>query len=103
MSRDPDFIHTGGNGGYQLLNIAALAGATRILLTGYDMQPGPAGEEHWFGSHPPEVRVGMNFAKWIAAFETTPPDLAAMGVEVINCTRSTALTCFPRACLEDVL
>ena len=41
--------------------------------------------------------------KWQEAFGKIAPLLAAKGVEVINCTRVTALTAFPTAKLEDVL
>ncbi len=99
----------GGNSAFQAINIAALWGASRILLTGVDcMRPG----EHHHGPHTFNNAPGTNpianarettVVKWIKAFGEVAPLLAARGVEVINCTRETALECFPRARLEDVL
>ena len=99
----------GGSSTYQAINIAVLWGASRILLTGVDcMRPG----EHWHGTHAAKNAPGTNplanarastMQKWIKAFSQMAPLLAARGVEVINCTRVTALTAFPTDRLENVL
>lgn len=103
LSLDPMRIHTGGNGGYQALNLAVLLGASRVLLTGYDMGAGKA--LHWHEDHRPPLSnpPKSSFPLWRKRFETTLPDLARAGVEVLNCSIETALTCFPRARLEDVI
>ena len=96
LSMSPERLHTGGNSGYQALNLAVLMGAARILLIGFDMHG-----QHWHGNH-----VGManpeaqTFQKWIAAFRTTTTDLRRAGVEVWNCTPGSKIDCFPRAPLE---
>lgn len=93
-------IRTGGNSGYQALNLAVLLGASRIILLGYDMRG-----SHWHGDHPKRLAnpKESDFAAWRARFATTLPDLARAGVEVLNCSRDTALECFARARLEDVI
>lgn len=108
LSFDPGTLHTGSNSGYQAINLAVLLGAKRIVLAGYDMKPAPDGKLHWHGSHRPEDGLrnpepSRSFANWIAAFETMMPDLAKAGVDVINATPGSALTCFPMAELEDVI
>ncbi len=105
---DPRF-GGGGNSAFQAMNIAALWGADRILLTGVDcMRPG----EHHHGPHSTNNAPGTTpianarettVQMWLKAFGEVAPQLAARGVEVINCTRETALECFPRSRLEDVL
>lgn len=92
----------GGNSGFQALNMAVLWGAKRVILTGYDYQdPG----NHWFGKHPP----GMSQANagavsgWLSCMTQEAPKLMKRGVKVINCTRQTALTCFPRMRLQEAL
>lgn len=102
LSRDPRVIHTGGNSGYQAVNLAYLFGARRILLLGFDMKPS-AGREHFFGSHPGQLRRSLPFNVWIQDFRTLAADLKAEGVEVINCTPGSALDCFPKAQIEDVI
>lgn len=92
----PDSLAHGYNSGYQALGLAVKFGATRILLLGYDMRGG-----HFHGAHPDNTKPP--FSLCIPIFATLVAPLAALGVEVINCTRKTALTCFPRVPLEVAL
>jgi len=101
VSLDPGYIRQGANSGFQALNLAALFGAARIWLLGFDMQH-TGGRKHFFGPHPGPLDRGHSFKKWVAAFNTAAPQLAAAGIEVINCTRETALACFPRVAIEDL-
>ena len=103
LSLDPACVHNGMNGGYQALNLAVHFGATRILLLGFDMKRGDDNRRHWFGDHPGAMNKDSPYRAWRDAFDTTPADLKKAGVQVINCSRDTALTCFPRAALEEVL
>lgn len=86
------------------MNLATLAGAEVILLLGYDMQA-TDGKTHWHGDHPPGLNNPKegNYARWRQNFATMIPDLAELSVEVVNCSRKTALKGFPMARLEDVL
>lgn len=105
MSFDPYRIHGGQNGGFQALNLAVLLGAGRVILSGFDMGAAPDGRRHAYPDHP----AGMNnpdagnFAGWRTAFAAAAPGLRRAGIEVINASARTALDCFPRAALEDVL
>jgi len=106
-------INQGGNSGFQALGLAFQSGADRILLVGYDMQdrviapddpPQPVDNlGHWHPDHPGRLHSFPNYASWIAAFDKAAPDFVAAGVEVVNCSRATALTCFKRMTLEDAL
>lgn len=99
---DPDRskIRTGGNSGYGAIHIAAHAGAARILLCGFDMKGG-----HWHSPHNWPLYQGGegHFPRWIDRFATLAPELAARGIEVVNCNPDSALQCFPMARLEDAL
>ena len=105
LSFDRSVIHQGSNSGYQAINLAVHFGAARIILLGYDMQNGPEGQTHHHGDHP----KGMNspcpglYADWIEKFGTMEPDLKRAGIEVVNCSLDSALDCFPKARLEEVL
>lgn len=100
-STDPECLATGGNAGYQAVNLALLAGAARILLVGFDMRT-VDGRRHWFGDHPAGLNNpnARNFADWIAAFEASP---APAGTEIVNCTPGSALRCYPMMDLEAAL
>lgn len=102
LSDKPNAVCTGRNSGYQALNIAVLAGATRILLLGFDMKPSAAGRMHWFGEHPIKTPPSV-FPTMLACFKTVAAPLTKLGVEVINCTPDSALTVFPRSDIEGVL
>jgi len=97
----PNTITTGGNSGYQAVHLAALWGAGRIVLLGYDMQR-TGGLEHWHGKHEGNLRNGRNFDFWRRRFVPLARDLKARRVQVVNCTRETALDAFPRAALESI-
>lgn len=98
LSRRLDQVSTGDNSGFAAMNVAVHRGATRIVLLGYDMQG-----EHWFGRHPETLSAVNDFPKYMSNFAQLAIDLDAAGVEVVNCSRETALTCFPRARLKEVL
>jgi hypothetical protein len=100
LETSSDGLRTGSNSGYQAINLAVHLGARRILLLGYDMRAAQ-GRDHWFGSHPD--RQQPPFALFLRLFPTIVAPLAQLGVTVLNCSRSTALHCFPRVDLEDAL
>lgn len=102
ISVDPSLIHTGANSGFQALNLAILAGASRVLLLGYDMQS-TDGKSHWFGDHPALLNRTSPYAVFRKAFEDAADQIASLGVEVVNCSLQTSLTCFRRAALQEVL
>jgi hypothetical protein len=101
LEQKPDGLKTGKNSGYQAIGIAYHAGAKRIVLLGYDMQRGFNGKQHWHDDHP--VDRGMNLGVYARMFDSLTGPMQKYGVEVINCTRATALTAFPRADLREVL
>lgn len=98
----PQFLVQGGNSGYMALHLAVHLGAKRIILLGFDM--GFKGKQrHWFGNHPPRLNSRPNFTRWIHAFGKLAPVLQKKGIQVINCTPTTALRCFKKAPLEMAL
>jgi len=98
LSRDAAVVHSGGNSGYQAINLAYHLGATRIILLGFDMH-WHSGKAHFFGDHP-EGFNNLQPDRYIAAFRTIKPE--QYGIEILNCSRVTALDAFPRHNLEDV-
>jgi hypothetical protein len=103
LETDPTGLRAGKNGGYQAINLAVHLGATRILLLGYDMSLSADGRSHWFGEHPPTVRDYSPYDEMREAFESLKAPLANAGVEVLNCSRRSALTAFPIVALDEAL
>lgn len=99
-SDDQTELHTYGNSGAQAIQLAAKAGAKRILVLGMDMQG-----DHWHGRHPTPLRETHNdtyglFRDWMRVLAK---ELERRGVEVLNCCPTSALECFPRVSLEKAL
>lgn len=104
LSMDPSFIHYGSHSGFQALNIAVLRGAKRIALLGYDMKQPEGKPAHWFGEHEgPGLIRQRDWTPWIENYDHAAPQLAALGVQVFNCSADTAITAFPRETLSRVL
>jgi hypothetical protein len=101
LELSPNGLRTGQNSGYQAVNLAVHLGATKIILLGFDMWRGPSGEANWFGKHP--LHVASPYPVFLQLFATIAEPLKAAGVEVINASRFTVLSTFPRMALEDVL
>ena len=97
----PTGLRTGRNSGYHAINLAVHLGAARILLLGYDMKTGPKGEQHWHEDHP--RKTVPPFTSFLECFKSLVGPLHSLGIEIVNCSRTTALTCFPRKALTDVL
>lgn len=93
---------TGGNSGFQAIGLAYQLGAARIILIGYDMQH-TGGKSHRFGDHPKPLSNFVGANNLVKRFTPLADGLRRVGVPVYNCTLETALQCFERANLEDVL
>jgi len=96
-------LHTGRNGGYQAIGLAVHFGVARILLIGFDLKPAADGRSHWHGGHPVPVNPTAYELLMLPMFPSLIGPLAALGVELINCTPDSALKCFPRMTLEEAI
>ena len=99
LSLDPAAICTGANSGHQAVNIAALTGAKRIVLLGYDAKPGTKGRRHYFGDHPD--RTSAPYHEMIIAFRAIQKLLGE--IEVLNATPGSAVDAFKKVSLEEAL
>jgi hypothetical protein len=93
-----DYIATGGNSGFQIVNLAELHGFNKIYLLGFDF--GFTNKKHWFGDHHHSINRHSNYKEWIERFEKALPYIKA---NVVNCTPNSNLKCFLMANLRDVL
>lgn len=100
LELNPTGLKTGVNSGYQSLNLAIHLGAARILLLGYDMQK-VGGRHHCFGDHP--ERSSPPFTAFVGYYAKLAPILQKRNIQVVNCSRHTALHCFPRQSLAQAL
>lgn len=90
------------NSGAQAMQLGWQLGARRFVLIGFDMTP-VNGKVHWFGDHPRGLINESPWQMFISAFETIAKDCEQLGIEVINTSRVSKLTCFPRLSLAEAL
>lgn len=98
-------IHYNGLSGLQALNLIGLLTdwkVWRIFMLGFDAQ-NTGGKTHFFGDHPAPLQSTGGQPDALSHYPPVASSLVALGVEAINLTRETALTCFKRARLEDFL
>ncbi|MEW6462940.1 MAG: hypothetical protein AB1459_17600 [Pseudomonadota bacterium] len=88
------------NSGAGAVSLAAHWGAERIILLGYDCQK-TGGRAHWHGDHPAGLGNAGSLDKWPGQFRQLAQHLGSL--DVINCSRETALAVFPRRSLDEVL
>ena len=97
-------MHNFGNSGAAAIAAAVRGRAARVLLLGYDCLPRDDGQMHWHGNHPaPLSNPHASINRWPAQFERVGKHAREKGVQVINCSRRTALACFERMRLEEAL
>lgn len=90
------------NSGAAAISLAAHRGASTIILLGYDCQY-TDGKRHWHGDHPRGMGNAGSIVKWMRGFEELATALEKAGVRVLNATRETAITCWPRTSLDEAL
>ena len=104
LTEEPGLIGSGGNSGFQALNLSIQFGATRILLVGFDVSDQYG--VHWYGRSQGNGRAQpseWNFRRWRAAFARASTQVRGLGVQVLNASPLTSLTCFPIVTIEDAL
>lgn len=88
------------NSGAGAISLAALLGAKRIIMLGYDCQK-TDGKTHWHGDHPESLGNAGSVAQWPAFFSKLSTKLKH--ISVVNASRQTKLDMFQRVNLEDAL
>jgi hypothetical protein len=100
----PGLVGSGGNGGFQALNLAVQFGARTILLIGCDMRVDLG--EHWHPRHYPPLsnpHPNDNLPRWRTAFDGAADVLNDLGVKVINCSAVSLLKAYPKMTIQEAL
>jgi hypothetical protein len=99
---EPGIIGSGGNSGFQALNLAVQFGATGIMLIGFDYHD--KGGVHWYGrnqaqgmNNPGEV----NFSRWRRALAAIVSELEARGIDVVNASNGSSITCLRKRGIDE--
>lgn len=95
LSLEPDALVTGHNGGFQAMNLTVLAGASTVLLLGFDGRAGVDGRSHFHGGHPRPTPPAA-YEQYRKAFSAAEAALALAHVRVINCSIKSAIDSFEK-------
>lgn len=100
LSADPTMV-AGYDAGTSAINLAALFGATEIIVLGYDMRGGRwfTGEVAHYLPNPPE----SDFQRHMSTLPRIAQDAARKGIRIVNCSPISRVTCFERQPLEAFL
>ncbi len=100
---EPGLLGSGGNSGFQMINLAVQFGATGIALIGYDMRMDQG--MHWHGAHSTPMRNPdqVRFDKWIKCIDNVSDKLKSINIDVVNCSEISMLTKYPRVTLDQML
>lgn len=97
-------LGAGANSGFQAVNLAAVSGARRIVLTGFDLSLKDG--THWHGDHTgpelsnPDARMLAGSARIL---DEKHAEFTKKGVEVVNASRVSALKRYPRMSISEAL
>lgn len=109
--RSPDVLPWNGSSGGSAIALAAMLGAYRIVLVGFDMRS-IAGVKNFHKEHleRPTIQDSDSadpyrprFLRFLSKLEELKERLDRQGIETINTTPDSALTVFPFRRLTDVL
>jgi hypothetical protein len=96
-SRTPTLLG-GFDAGSSAINLAALFGATEIVLLGMDMCGG-----RWVAKHHKPVIPQKEFDRHLGGLRAMAPELAKDGIRVVNCSPMSAIDCFEKRPLKEFL
>ena len=97
-SDDPEAVYDGSHSGYQAIQVAATRfGATTIALLGYDAKSIDGRTNCYPNPHT------KPFDRWLDTYATLADAARARNISIVNCSRDTAITAFPRYPLAEVL
>lgn len=108
ISQRPNSVSWNANSGSAAISIAAHMGATKIILVGFDMKLDVGFKQHWHSEYGAMNRKGatpksLPFNRHLSGFPHIARDALRMGITIINACPDSAIACFPRMSVKDIL
>lgn len=108
ISMRPGFVAWNNNSGAAAISVAAQAGATRIVLVGFDMSLGANNALHWHKLYPKmdivsQVPKVLPFAKHLEGFAHIKEDADRLGIEIINASPDSKIEEFRKVSVKELL
>lgn len=109
LTSDPTKISWNFNSGSASINLAALLGAKRIILVGFDMNM-PTNQPHWHNEYKKgdlteqeKISRAQHFNQFLAPFPKIKKDLDTLGIEIYNTSLNSAIECIPKIPITEFL
>jgi hypothetical protein len=102
ISNSREAVAWNDNSGAAAISLAAHLGVCRIILLGFDMSLGVNNTSHWHGAYgygafkPP-------FPKHLKGFPTIALHARQRGIEILNASPTSAIKCFKKVVVKDLL
>lgn len=105
MTRDTGWLH-GTNSGAVAINRAYMLLPKRLYLFGFDMRLSKSGEAYWYKPYPwalsKQGSGTTRYARWADEFALFAKQLREAGVSVVNVSRHSMITCWPRVSAREL-
>ena len=98
-------FYPGKNSGFGALTLAIAMGAREIYLLGYDLKTGPKERTHCHDGYPNQDfrKFVKRLEKFRVEFEEFAPIIEKEGIKVVNLSKNSALECFSKDSIENIL
>jgi hypothetical protein len=113
LSGNPTMVSWNGNSGAAAINVAVHTGAARIILLGFDLNVIPNKTQHWHDLYKRGTinsndqrrirKVAATFERHLSGFPVIAEDAKKLGVEIINANPDSAINCFPKFTVKELL
>ena len=109
ITSNPMKVSWNGNSGAAAISVAAHTGARRIILLGFDMKLSEGNNQHWHniygrGTHFDQRRLKkLPFHRHLRGFPPIAKDAKRMGIEIINASPDSAIECFRKVHINELL
>jgi hypothetical protein len=109
ISPNPKMVSWNNNSGAAAISLAVHTGAKRIILLGFDMTL-DSGKQHWHSLYPNSAnnqderrRINTPFARHLLGFPAIAADADRMGVEILNANPNSAIACFKKVTVKELM
>lgn len=105
ITTNPSRVCWNANSGAAAINLAVHFGAKQIILLGFDMNSSSADIHHWhrFYGNRELTKQNKTYAKHLQGFPVIAEDAKKLGVEILNANPHSAIDCFRKVSLKEVL
>lgn len=106
LYQNPEYICKGCNSGAGAIDLAFKLGASRIILLGYDMQPGSSGQSHWHEGYGQFGYVSGTkvYDRMLFDFVEIQHHIKekSLELEIINACPESRITVFPKVAPDSI-